>query len=420
MKYSSQNLNKYQIACLLIIVSMCTGTEFFGSYQPVRLLLIAFFLWFLPSMFKEVKNVSRPIWAGIGIFVIWLLYGFISLQWSPDPIVGLKSELIVMSIGFTALPLFSFLIKKIENPFDYIRKLCLLCFAIMALVSLFEITTSIHFASSEPSRVIGRHDVAVPHTSTTFGNVNDYGAFLMFLFPFLLWGVLEAKTVKQKYIYFTAFLLNISFILINGNRMGLLVIIIQMLCFLLLLKDRIKKEHIKKRYIILLLLLLIAFFFAPRKYNPFYAIRYRMATVLHSSDESSNERIKMIKSGINMLKDSHGMGIGAGGFEASVLQKNPDANIINPHNLFVEIFAQYGIGILLLLCSWLAYLFYYARHNAYLSSKARTTVYAIIVSFPLIGAMPSAFLGYTFLWVFLSIVAAIAAYKLPNTQSIKI
>lgn len=67
---------------------------------------------------------------------------------------------------------------------------------------------------------------------------------------------------------------------------------------------------------------------------------------------SSNEvRKNLILNGFHFLKQSHFLGTGAGSFKVLMSQgKNlyDTSGIINPHNYFIEIIAQYGLIIMLL------------------------------------------------------------------------
>jgi O-antigen ligase len=311
-----------------------------------------------------------------------------------------------MNIGFLSLPVGYFLVRKIDNPLLLIRKGWLICILFTSVVSIIEIITYKHFPSSEPVRVLGGVNVAVPHTSVTFGNVNNYGAFIVFVIPYLLWGILD--DIKGRLLYFVALILGVSFIVLNGSRMGMFVAGFQIICFSLLF---VKK--LRLRYILggLLFLAFVVLLLPVDLERLFYTMYYRFPNMMGVGDESANERLAMIKCGFEMLKESYGFGIGAGGFEAAVVhQPSFFGNIINPHNLFVEVFAQYGILMLIFFCFWMFSILYRAWRNNNLSLGARRAVYITIISLPFIGVMNSFALGYTYLWVFLSLIAIVAAY----------
>jgi hypothetical protein len=256
-------------------------------------------------------------------------------------------------------------------------------------------------------------NVTVPHTSVTFGNVNNYGAFIVFIVPYLLWGILD--DIKGKLFYFIALILGVSFIVINGSRMGMFVAGFQIMCFSVLYVKKIKLKHIIGGLACLAFIVVLL----PVDINKlFYTMNYRLPNTL--GDESANERLAMIKCGFEMLKTSYGFGIGAGGFEAAVVyQPSFLGKIINPHNLFVEIFAQYGVLIVAFFCFWLFSILHRARHNNNLSPGARMAVYVTVITLPFIGLMNSASLGYTYLWLFLSLIAIVAAYRPGGSEKYK-
>lgn len=409
MKFRYRTPNKYSIALLLIIISMCMGTEFFGSYQPTRLLLLFFFIYYIQNIAhqKLITKQDQPIWIGIILSIIWIVYGCLSLVWSPVPLIGIKSELIVMCIGFTSLPLIFFLIKKIQDPLKLLRQAWLACFMITAIIAIVELITWKHLPTADQERILGGINVAVRYAATTFGNLNNYGVFIVFVLPYLLWGVTDEVPVKKKIVYLLASVLGIVIIVINGSRMGMFVAVFQVFCFLLPII-----RNIKWKYLVgIFLLLVIVISFLPME-QILYTMRYRMHGAFQSGDESTSERFAMIKSGFEMLLGSYGFGVGAGGFETAVVhQPSFLGNIVNPHNLFVEIFAQYGIFIFIPFCFWLFTILYYAMKNENISVGARTAVCATILTLPFIGMMNSHALGYTYLWLFLSCVTVVSAYR---------
>jgi O-antigen ligase len=346
-----------------------------------------------------------------------------------------------MCIGFLALPVLAFLARKVDDPLLLIRKGWLICFLLMSVVSIIEIITYKHLPSSEPTRVLGGVGITVPHTSVTFGNVNNYGAFIVFVAPYLLWGILDAK---NKLLYFTALFLGVLFVIINGSRMGVFVAGFQIVCFLVLFIKKLKLKYIIGElallsFIIVLLSTDVNKLFYTANRTPvapsevddsgnkqatgtdklFYTIRYRTSGMLSEKDESTNERLAMIKCGLEMLKESNGFGVGAGGFEAAVVhQPSFSGKTTNPHNLFVEIFAQYGVLMAVFFCFWLFSILYRAWHNNNLSPGGRMAVYVTVITLPFIGAMNSASLGFTYMWLFLSLIAIVATYR-PERKEIK-
>jgi hypothetical protein len=387
---------------------MCTGQEFFGSYQPTRLLLIFYAILYLaPIIQNKFTRQDTPVVVGLCLFATWIVYGFVSLLWSPAPMVGFTSELLVMCIGVLSLPVGAFLVRKIDNSLLLIRRGWLICFLLMSVVSIIEIITYKHFPSSESTRVLGGVGVTVPHTSVTFGNVNNYGAFIVFVVPYLLWGILD--DMKSRLLYFVALILGVSFIIINGSRMGMFVAGFQIMCFSLLFIKKIQLKYLIGGLVFLTFAVLLL----PIDLDKlFYTMYYRLPSTLGFGDESANERLAMLKCGIEMLKGSYGFGIGAGGFETAVVhQPSFLGNIINPHNLFVEIFAQYGILMITFFGFWLYAILHRARCNNNLSPGARMAVYVTVITLPFIGIMNSHSLGYTYVWLFLSLIAIVAAYR---------
>lgn len=353
-----------------------------------------------------------PIWLGLLLFFSWIVYGSISLLWSPDPMKGLNAGIIAMTIGFISLPLFTFLSKNASDPLITIRKGWLICFLLTAILGIIELTTGIHWRSAEEARILGGAGIAVPHASATFGNVNDYGTIIAFIAPYLLWGILEAKNGWSKMIYLLAFLLGLLFVVVNGSRLGLLVFVLQSLCFVFLFLHRLKKRYIIGGVVLICLAAVVLF-----EKDLLLTMKYRMdgSIIDGISNAASQGRGMLLAAGIQMLKQTFGFGVGAGGFEEAIKNMPAfDGTYVNPHNLFVEVFAQYGIFIFAFFCFWLFSIFYATLRNKHLSIGAKRAVCVTIITLPLIGAMSSHALGYTYYWIFLSCATVISVYRSKN------
>jgi len=400
------------MALFLCIVSVSFGTGFGGSFQPMRIMLFFFLLLYFAQVVKckfDLKK-DQPILLGLFLFAVWIVYGAVSLLWSPDPMAGLTSELMVMSIGFLSLPLFAFLFKKAEDPLITVRKGWLICLLLLSVVSILNLVAHIHLPSSiTPLSVLNRPELIIRYTSATFSNINDYGTVIAFIIPYLLWGAMEAQRGRDKLIYFVAFLLGLLFIVINGQRLGVLVIGFQVLCFSFLLLRQLRKKHIVGAIGLVSLAVIVL----PMD-KLLYMATLRMGDGFVNSllEALGQGRGMLLMSGLQMLWQSYGFGVGAGGFEAAIIHMPAyNGTYINPHNLLVEIFAQYGIFIFAFFCFWLFSIFIFALKNKYLSKGARMTVLTTVISLPLIGAMQSAALGFTYFWIFLSCITVISVYK---------
>ncbi|MCL2682902.1 MAG: O-antigen ligase family protein [Bacteroidales bacterium] len=418
MKIRFNTLDKYSWALLLIIISVCFGTAFGGSFQPMRIMLFLFFILYFHQIVRNKFSLKedQPIVFGLLLFISWIVYGSLSLLWSPDPIRGFNAGIIAMTMGFISLPVFAFLFRKANNPLKTIRKGWLICFLLTAALGIYELITYNHISSFEDVRILGRIGVIVPHASATFGNINDYGTIIAFIVPYLLWGILDGRNGLRKLIYLVAFLLGLLFVVVNGHRLGVLVIGLQALCFLFLLL-----RQLRKRYIVLGLVLICLTVIVLPMDELLFTMKYRMSDgIVGTASKAMNEgRGALIVEGLQILKQSYGFGVGAGGFQEAVKHLPTfDGTYIDPHNLFVEIFAQYGIFIFLFFCFWLFSIFYFALKNKHITKGARMTVCATIFTLPLIGMMSSHALGYTYYWIFLSCAAVISTYKNPMLNNL--
>jgi O-antigen ligase len=79
-----------------------------------------------------------------------------------------------------------------------------------------------------------------------------------------------------------------------------------------------------------------------------------LAQELTSPRGSGFRRLNVIKDGLWMTSETHGVGVGAGNFEANIVKAPfPTEGVINPHNLWLEVLSQYGLLVFLLFVTWL-------------------------------------------------------------------
>jgi O-antigen ligase len=149
-------------------------------------------------------------------------------------------------------------------------------------------------------------------------------------------------------------------------------------------------------------------------------MKYRLPSLSSLSNAVKEGRGMLVLCGWEMFKQSYGFGIGAGGFEEAIIhQPLFNGTFVNPHNLFVEIFAQYGVFIVAFFCLWLFSIFYFTLKNKQLSVGARMAVCVTVITLPFIGIMSSQALGYTYNWIFLSCATVISTYKFSLNNKTK-
>ena len=129
----------------------------------------------------------------------------------------------------------------------------------------------------------------------------------------------------------------------------------------------------------------------------------------YSNDESGSVRMYNFIAGIGFLIDSYGAGVGAGGYEYYMERSEYYKGIVNPHNFFLEIFAQYGIVIFSLFIIWLVKILIGFKKSVMLSSNVKRLLYTSVLVIPIIGIINSDSLGNTYWWLYLTSLAIISS-----------
>src|ERR1051326_7926243 len=119
----------------------------------------------------------------------WLVWGSASLLWTPDPRIG-ATEVITLVFGSAAALVVVLGCELVPNGIEYVRRGWLLAYLASAAVAVWELRTHQHLQSSFTERT---PDYAQGVLVSTFGNPNNYAAFIVLAFPFLLWSAATGR-----------------------------------------------------------------------------------------------------------------------------------------------------------------------------------------------------------------------------------
>jgi teichuronic acid biosynthesis protein TuaE len=376
-----------------------------GSFQPTRLLILCgFFLTVCNGSFR----VNKTLAFSYVFYLCFILFGIFSLLWSPNPNQGFFSEILVISLGMLCLP---FLGSVDERR---VRKTIIDGWYIALVVSLlfasFELVTGVHFQYAEEERDlggIGEVGLNIPFAAVFFGNINNYSAFLCLCLPFIFCKFEAAATRFTKLMVLLVLILTFIVLLINTSKMSLLVAGLILLSVLIF---AFKVHRRKGMFLSIVAGVIVLIPLIPDSYLEMLdlLIRYKFYNAFNSDNESTNERMGMFLAGIDMLQNSYGLGVGAGGYETLFPRSPHFQGIANPHNLLVEIAAQYGIFVFLLFVSWLSVIIYKAINNRSLLPTQRVAVIIGVLIIPLVGVINSKAIGYTYWWVYFASLVVMA------------
>lgn len=334
----------------LLVVAAALGTSFLsvnvgGVNVYFFRLLVVFVILASPVIsyrygWLKERVPSQFLLAGY----LWVLWGSVSVFWSPNFTAGVEDVVAVgfgFGIGVALLTLGATESKGIE----WLRRGWMGAFLITGAIAGWEIVTGNHlpgaWVESAPDYALDRAIVI-----STFGNPNNYGAFLVLSLPFLLYSRERVRSRFLKLLYGLLIPVFFGLLFLTGSRSALLGALLQMGTYIFIFGG-------VRRIVATLLALVTSILGLVYIGVSIEDLRLfaKLQTVLQGNaleGGSLSMRLGLTLNGLWMVLISFGMGIGAGGYE--MVAQHPDlpfstGGLINPHNFFIEIIAEYGVLI---------------------------------------------------------------------------
>ncbi len=446
------------ILIVLLIVTAALGVYllplFIAGIQLFAFrFLLAVTLLLLPWLSPDLS--WRRLWAPRFYFllgVIWLTWGVIGFLWTPDTADGAR-ELIAVGTGFLIGFIFLTLKAYTDNGVLAIGWGWSAAFLATSLIALWEVVTGHHLPSYYTLHL---PSYATPDITSTFGNPNNYGAFLVLAYPFLWLSYWLTRKTFWRWLPYLFILSTPVFLLLSASRLSMTGYLLQVLAL-----GFVSLLHPRKHIVTLLTLVISVVLIGVVASNPTLKINKKidvarkevqindnnkdsLSEPSKSTDAKEKEsskidsggatksepakkienkeppaqrisaiqaRINLTRNGIWMIGTTWGRGVGPGGFEYFHIHRLvplPTNGIPNPHNFFIEIASQYGILVICLFFSWYVSLFYIAF-------KKRFTKTGLVLIMALLGYIPAAASNSSYIpqqinWVFLASVMILASH----------
>lgn len=279
----------------------------------------------------------------------WLSWGLLSLIWTPDLKSGASD---MANLLFYLLLVFGMFNLRAYEP-ACLKAVCygwVGAYAVSGSVAVWELATNNHLSGYWIDETM-RHKTVEFATVSFFNNPNNYGAFIVLSVPFLWWAL---RTTQRKINQFLLLIFILSapvFLITTGSRIALVGFIAQAIFITLTGRSKIKR-------IVLIaitgavIFITISALYEKRAGNVIEIMRLFEGT---SNDSSFEVRFNLLRNGVLMLRDSWGIGFGAGSYE-SVAESSytyyPTGGIINSHNFFIQILSEYGVLIFIYFIYW--------------------------------------------------------------------
>lgn len=377
--------------CVLVFAALCVLAPRVATRSPVRS--------------KFVLLVA--VWAVTGVMLMFQV---------TDIRTG-SNELFSVGIGVLLTLALSTLADP-EQVLQWLTRGWLAAFLITSLVAGWETLSGRHL----PNYALGRTtelfmDYNFP--ASVFGNPNNYAFFLVAAFPMLIIGLMSSTRRSVRVLYaLSAGALPIV-VFATGSRMCMAAIAIQGVVVL---------SFVGKRFVLrvagfLLLAGCMVIFFLPAAFSDTVQKAFSMGFAggpgewlneLSGGGRSSGAvRLNLTKDGLWMTENSYMQGVGPGNFQTimtSGAAPYPAAHVINPHNGFVEILAQYGALVTVLFLVWMGSCFALGWHAVRCTSLPRKDSLRItglclvlaIGALPLTSMASSSFFNPSYSWMLLA------------------
>lgn len=208
------------------------------------------------------------------------------------------------------------------------------------------------FSENLPSSAIE----AIRHTPTGFRwNPNDLAVTMLIVLPFFLF-------YRKRVVALTGTFLSLVIILFTGSRGALIGLFVMSCAFVFLYLNR--KQKIRTIAVATVGLLIL--FAASPLLKTQYPVKYREISTTtdalnkylftdheHVNDTSSiTIRQNLVSNGLRELKNTYGLGVGAGNSVRVQMENDNTHGVYSMHNFWIEILVEAGILFFILWCVW--------------------------------------------------------------------
>lgn len=368
--------------------------------------VIYFLLLILVFIVASIKMSLRNINTFYNkFFIFWLIYALVQFLWIANISLGIKHIIFLfIGIGIIIIPqIYSkdlYFINKIYNLWILI----LILFTFLGLLNILygiQLTTSGYFLGQERFQNI---------PTAVFKNPNDYATFISISFPFLLSGIKNTKKKIIKLSFALIAVLNIYILIFTLSRANYIALMLGIFYWLLFYEKR------KTLFIGVLIIFTMIFYFAY--YSVIDVIIKNLNSLLKFTELSSiNVRVNLIKNSFLFLINSFGLGVGPGNVDYYMDVKGvfETSGIVNPHNWWIEILANYGIIVFIGYVLNYVY-FFYKLHNFRKVSKNKSekklseALSVSMIVFVIASISSSSIMAFKPNWLLLSLVALFINY----------
>lgn len=295
-----------------------------------------------------------------------------------------------------------------DNTFEIVVRTIVDSLFIQLMIGLYEITN--HRYLFEIGRVSARlyGKVAI----SMFYNLNDYSTFIVTILPFSIYLFMKNKSIVARLYYSCIFFISIFLALKSESRGASLSLLLIVGTVLYLFIRKSKTTRTIGAIVIGIVVFVIAVI--PQFRN--LLLSFWGAIVFDQSGKSDDIRINLMKNGLYFLRETYGLGVGAGNLIQWLSERAiyPIEDILFMHNWYLEIAVTFGVAFFVL------YMVLHIRTVIGILSNfsvdkgfwnMNNTILISFVAFSLVSISSSSNIYSEWVWMYLVFVTTFVMYK---------
>lgn len=254
--------------------------------------------------------------------------------------------------------------------------------------------------------------------ASTLGNPNNYAAYLVGVIGFVAPWILYARRVPQRFGAAVIVVCAAYLVTQTGSLLSAASVVVQALLLTLVCGRRRRLPGA---------IATIGFAIAAVWFStvPGASVNVLTSNILQGSAEASGQvRADLYLAGLWLVYESGGVGVGPGGFERVMATGRipfDTHGVVNPHNVYLEIAAQYGVWVLILFLGWLGMQIVGSsralQEEASPDAAWSASVILVLGGMSIAGLASSSFLIGSVNWALLATIALISADRRQKQTS---
>lgn len=363
----------------LLSIGSLGDSIFLGRLMVVGLAVLALRL----ALIEPFARGARPwlpeqiaLLAFIGALTVW---GAASLFWMRDPVIGAKSVINIMFALILASSLIVVLRHRPARMPDFLAGWVVAVLLIVGL-GLFEVFSGIRLPTQRDETVAAVLESTPAWTGSVFPNPNDMAAFMVVALPALLFLQRISGGIRRWFVLVTIVVALVG-TLLAAARIASLTMVLAIFLYAITRDDATFRTKLATMGGLIggILLLTTAF--------PLYLEKMtRLGDAV--SVEHENSRAQLAVDGVWVTLQTGGFGVGPGNFREFADEPHlPFQNLANftPHNIYVEVLAEYGLLLGVALVGGLLWLTVRWIGNRHLWPPTRAVLLAGLLCMFLVG-----------------------------------